>query len=74
MKVKVINIIIILVNKNIERINIVQIVDQKKNIQVKVNHIHQVIQIQNQINRIQNHQVHHIQICLPYYIPIQFMK
>ena len=74
MKVKVINIIIILVNINIERINIFLIADQKKNTQVKVNHVNHVIQILNHINQILSHLVHHIRICLPYYIPIPFTK
>jgi len=74
MKVKVINIIIILVNINIEKINIFLIADQKKNTQVKANHVHHVIQILNHINQILSHLVHHIRICLPYYIPILFTK
>ena len=67
-KVKVINIIVNIVNINIRKINIVQIVDLKK-INYHIHHLNL-----NLVNQIQNHLVHHIQINLPYYIPIQFMK
>ena len=67
-RVKVINIIVNLVNINIEKINIAQIVDLKR-----INHhIHHPNL--NPVNQIQNHLVHHIQINLPYYIPIPFTK
>ena len=67
-RVKVINIIVNIVNINIGKINIVQIVEPKK-----INHHIHHLNL-NLVNQIQNHLAHHIRINLPYYIPIQFMK
>ena len=64
-KVIVINIILNIAKINIERKNMIQIVEQKKIHQIKTNHTHHLIQ--NQIHL----QVLLVPINLPYYIPIQ---
>ena len=64
-KVIVINIILNIAKINIEKKNMIQIVEQKKIHQIKTNHTHHLIQ--NQIHL----QVLLVPINLPYYIPIQ---
>ena len=63
-KVIVINIILNIAKINIEIINMIQIVEQKKNYQIKKNHIHHLIQVRIHL------QVLLILINLPYCIPI----
>lgn len=63
-KVIVLNIILNIAKINIEIINMIQIVEQKKNYQIKKNHIHHLIQVRIHL------QVLLILINLPYCIPI----
>ena len=64
-KVIIINIILNIAKINIEKTNMIQIVEQKKIYQIKKNHTLHLIQIQTHL------QVLHVPINLPYYIPIQ---
>ena len=64
-KVIVINIILNIAKINIEKTNMIQIVEQKKIYQIKKNHTLHLIQIQTHL------QVLLVLINLPYYIPIQ---